>query len=68
MFAWLKKDTLVLRLPAARVEELVAAGKAKMHRVGGKPMEGYAEVIGTSDATWLDLARESLAHVRDSGS
>jgi len=65
MFAWLDKNKLVLKLPAARVDELVSKGKGATHRVGGKPMKEYVEVIGTSDKTWLDLAKESLAYIRN---
>jgi hypothetical protein len=65
MFAWLDKQTLVLKLPPARVQELVAKRECAPHAVGGKTMKEYVEVTGTSDKAWAKLARESLAYVRD---
>lgn len=65
IFAMQVRDDVVLKLPAARVTELVAAGTCAPFANGrGSPMRQWAAV--TDPSRDLDLAREALAHVRSS--
>ncbi len=57
--------TLVVKLPKARVDELVTSGAARnFGSSNGRPMKEWAEVAGESGVDWLALAREALAFVR----
>ena len=57
------RGRLVLKLPAARVDELVSAG-AGLHFDANKgiPMKEWLSLDPGSDEDWLALAREALAH------
>jgi hypothetical protein len=65
VFAMRAGNDLVLKLPPARVAELIAAGKARPNLVGGKQMKEWANLPLAADAGTSDLALESLAYVRD---
>ena len=59
------QGSLVVKLPEARVAELVAAGTCASFDSGkGRPMREWAAVPLADPATDLALAQEALAHVR----
>lgn len=67
VFACLWKDHLVVKLPAARVDALVKAGKAARFDPGmGRQMKEWVEVGPGSEKEWLNLAAESRAFVEAS--
>ncbi|HEX4712632.1 hypothetical protein [Phenylobacterium sp.] len=62
LFATLRGDRLLLKLPAARVSALIAAGQgAPFDANKGKPMKEW--VLANTDSDWLALAREAAAFV-----
>lgn len=62
IFAMLAGDALVVKLPAGRVAELVAAGEGGPFDAGNRtPMREWLTVA--PDADWSSLAREALAYV-----
>ena len=66
IFAMVANDRLVLKLPAARVTALIAAGRGHPFSAGkAVPLK---EWTGLDDATadWAELAREALVFVRSS--
>ena len=63
--AMVVQGALVLKLPEARVAELVSAGTCAPFDSGrGRPMREWAAIAPGDPATDLALAREALAHVR----
>jgi hypothetical protein len=53
------KDEFVVKLPGARIAELIDAGHAKYFDAGrGKPMKEWAAIIG-GERLWLPLAKEA---------
>ncbi|MGY1804284.1 hypothetical protein ACI78T_13490 [Blastococcus sp. SYSU D00922] len=63
IFAMQVQGGVVVKLPAARVAELIGAGTCAPFANGkGSPMREWATV--TDPAADLQLAREALAHVR----
>ena len=64
IFAMVSEGRLILRLRAARVAELIAAGRGHPFSAG-KPRP-LREWVGLDPAgkDWLELAREALAFVR----
>jgi hypothetical protein len=63
IFAMLRRDALVVKLPAARVAELIAAGIAMPFDAGkGRPMREWATLDERASRRWLSLAREALAY------
>jgi hypothetical protein len=66
IFAMLSGGTLVVKLPRARVDELVAddAGTRFEPGTGRVMREWLALAAGSDDARWHALAREALAFVR----
>ena len=66
LFAFLKGDALVLKLPAARCAALCAAGTGVPFDANkGRPMKEWVKLAG-GYAAWPRLSRESLAFVRAS--
>ena len=62
IFAMLAGDCLVVKLPRARVDELVAAGDGVRFDAGkGVPMKEWFTLYADSALSWSDLAREALA-------
>jgi hypothetical protein len=54
-----------LKLPAKRVDQLVAEGSGERLDPGsGKPMKKWLSLGPATDAQWLELAKESLEFVR----
>jgi TfoX/Sxy family transcriptional regulator of competence genes len=63
IFAMLVRGSLVLKLPKARVEALIASGQGGPFDAGkGKPMKEWVTVLA-SERTWLALAHEARAFV-----
>jgi hypothetical protein len=58
----LVRGQLVVKLPAARVRELIAAGAGDHFDANkGTPMTEWLSVDPRAPQDWLDLAREALA-------
>ena len=64
IFAMLVRGDLVVKLPRARVDALVAAGQGQAFdpRRDGRLMKEWLVFRG-DDPSWLDLAREAHAFV-----
>jgi len=59
------RQSLVLKLPAARVAEIIAAGDGASYSTGsGKPMKEWVAIPGERSTAWAALADEALAHSR----
>jgi hypothetical protein len=64
IFAMLVRNQLVLKLPRARVDELVAADEGTWFDAGkGKPMREWFVLSPTSTRRWTPLAEEALSFV-----
>jgi hypothetical protein len=64
IFAMLVNDRLVVKLPRARVTELIEAGTGEPFDAGkGKPMKEWVSLIGDEDTCRM-LVAEALAFVR----
>jgi hypothetical protein len=67
MFAWLKGERLVLKLPPARVEELVSQGQGELLDPGnGQLQKGWLVLKSTSLEEWLDRATEAEQAIANS--
>jgi TfoX/Sxy family transcriptional regulator of competence genes len=65
IFAMLVRGELVVKLPAERCAELVAAGAARpFDRGQGRPLREWVSVADASSRDWPELAHEALAFVR----
>jgi len=65
IFAMLAGAHLVVKLPRARVDELVAATEGTHFDAGkGKPMKEWLELDADSELDWVALTREALTFVR----
>jgi hypothetical protein len=63
IFAMVVRDQLVVKLPKARVDDLVARGVAERFDPGhGRLMKEWA-VFGGKKPTWASLAREAFEYV-----
>jgi hypothetical protein len=68
IFAMLVRGRLVLKLPADRVEALVAAGDgAHFDANKGTPMREWFSLDPDSGLDWLPLAREALSFAGSDG-
>jgi len=69
IFAMLSsKREFVVKLPAPRVDALIAAGKGKRFDTGhGRLMKEWLAVGPASEARWLPLAREAMEFVASKG-
>jgi len=64
IFAMLVKDRLVVKLPAARVTQLVEDGAGEHFDPGhGRIQKEWLSVLEGDDGTWRALATESEAYV-----
>ena len=65
IFVMCPREHLVVKLPAARVAELVAEGVGVPFDANkGRPMREWLTVTDDSQQTWLRLAREAYEFVR----
>jgi TfoX/Sxy family transcriptional regulator of competence genes len=65
IFAMLTRGELVVKLPAARVAELVAKGNGRPFTAGkGRGMREWVVVADDDPQEWRDLALEALRFVR----
>ncbi len=65
IFVMLVRGRLVLKLPAARVEDLIAAGDGiRFDANKGTPMREWFSLDPESGLPWLPLAREALDYAR----
>ena len=65
IFAMLVRGELVLKLPRARVDELVAGEQGVHFDAGkGRPMREWFVLSPTSRRNWLSLAGEAMEFVR----
>jgi hypothetical protein len=63
IFAMLSHGRFVVKLPAARVDELVAAGDGEYFDPGhGRKMKQWLSLI-TARASWIELAMEAYGFV-----
>ena len=68
IFAMPAQGTLVLKLPANRVDALVAAGLGTRFDLGpGRVMKEWVALSGAGEDRWLALAREARAFVAARG-
>src|SRR5436190_7840673 len=64
LFVFFRDDRLVVKLPAARVDELVQAGIGTKHDVGGgKVQREWLEVGPDASRRWRSLMGEAHAFV-----
>jgi TfoX/Sxy family transcriptional regulator of competence genes len=62
IFAMLVRDQLVVKLPKARVDALVASGAGERFTANrDRPMKEWIAIDPASGEEWLLLAREALA-------
>lgn len=65
IFAMFVRGTLVVKLPRARVDELLAAGAGvRFDANKGTPMKEWLSLDPAATLDWPALAREALAFVR----
>ena len=65
IFAMLVRGRLVLKLPAARVDALIAAGEGiRFDANKGTPMKEWVSLDPESGLPWLPLTREALDFAR----
>jgi hypothetical protein len=65
IFAMLVRGRLVLKLPKARVDALVAAGEGvRFDANKGTPMKEWLSLDPSSRLAWTPLAREALDNAR----
>jgi len=68
IFAMWVRGQLVLKLPAERVDELIAGGAGvRFDANKGTPMKEWLSLDPDSDLAWLPLAREALDFARSAG-
>jgi len=68
IFAMLVRGELVLKLPRARVDQLVESGEGTRFDAGkGKPMREWCVLSPASTRRWLPLAEEALNFVQEAG-
>jgi hypothetical protein len=65
IFVMLVRGQLVLKLPASRVDALIAAGEGvRFDANKGTPMKEWFSLDPESELPWLPLAREALDFAR----
>ncbi len=69
IFAMLVRGRLVVKLPKARVDALVASGQGERYdpRGDGRLMKEWIVIAPDAAIEWLPLAREALAFVESRG-
>ena len=67
IYAGLSRGRLLLKLPQARVDALVAAKSGERFSTGaGRPKRQWVTVAADSDEDWAALAREARSFVASS--
>jgi hypothetical protein len=65
IFAMLVRDHLVVKLPRARVDELIGAGEGERFDANkGTPMKEWLVLASSSKLSWSGLAREAIAYAQ----
>lgn len=65
IFAMLVRDHLVVKLPRARVDELVGTGDGERFDANkGTPMKEWLVLGSSSKLSWSGLAREAIAYAQ----
>ena len=64
IFAMLVDGDLVVKLPADRCAEIVAAGRGRPFRAGGREMREWVAVGDAQADEWMALAEDAHAFVR----
>jgi hypothetical protein len=68
IFAMLSRGSLVVKLPAGRVGEIVGSGIAEPFDAGkGRPMKEWAAIPPGSVEQWEGIAQEAFEFVQKSG-
>jgi TfoX/Sxy family transcriptional regulator of competence genes len=68
IFAMSVRGELVLKLPRARVDQLVESGAGTRFDAGkGKPMREWFALSPKSTKRWLPLAEEAMDFVKEAG-
>lgn len=69
IFAMLTRDRLVVKLPKARVDALIASGDGERFdpRQDGRMMKEWLCLSPTSQQAWLSLAQEAMEFVASQG-
>ena len=65
-----RSAALIVKLPTARVNELIQSGEAEPFAPSGRPFREWASIDSGRSQTWSPLLREALAFVagqEDSG-
>jgi TfoX/Sxy family transcriptional regulator of competence genes len=66
IFAMLTRERLVVKLPKARVDALVASGGGvRFDANKGRPMKEWLTIDPSLETEWPALAQEALSFVRD---
>jgi hypothetical protein len=64
IFAMVSRGRLVVKLPPARVAQLIGSGEGTPYDGGkGRPMKEWVCLTESGQPTWLDIAVEALEHV-----
>ena len=63
IFAMLVRGELVVKLPAARVDELVGEGASRFDAGKGRPMREWASVPASRADVWPELVAEAFLFV-----
>lgn len=63
VFAMLSKGRLVVKLPAHRVDELIATGNGERYASGGHPLNEWVLVEPPTEEGWMNLVQEALEFV-----
>ena len=64
IFAMLSQGSLVVKLPAGRVQELIAGGDGEPFDAGkGRPMKEWVRIDPAQGKSWAQLAGEARAFV-----
>jgi hypothetical protein len=63
IFAMLVDGELVVKLPANRCTDMVAAGSARVFEVGRRRMREWVRVADVDETHWHQLAQQARAYV-----
>jgi hypothetical protein len=63
VFAMLVGSELVVKLPADRCAEMVAAGSARVFEVGRRRMREWVRIADVDETTWRTLTQQARSYV-----